>query len=88
MPEEQGFLRDIQGAAASNHTVLAPGSKRLSLRSYSRRSDARSSRRSSSGPPAAAAVSVETVAARQELLLGPRTSRQLTRTHTAAGWVR
>ncbi len=36
MPEEQGFLRDVQVAACNQfNTVLAPGSNRLSLRPHS-----------------------------------------------------
>jgi hypothetical protein len=41
LAEEQGFLRDVQGAACQQfNTVLAPGLERLSLQPHSRRSDA------------------------------------------------
>ena len=66
MPEEQGFLRDVQGAACQQfNTVLAPGSNRLSLRPHPRRPDAPRLRPRICQP---AAVSGEEVAARA----GPR----------------
>ena len=61
-PEEQGFLRDVQGAACEQFTtVLAPGSNRYPLQSHPRRSDAAGSGRRACNPRA---VPGEEVAAR------------------------